>query len=220
MNILCIMLLALPILSQRTDDNFKELQEDRIPLTEEEKQDNLNKFFDDWGNYMTDFNPKDIFGFEVEAGTKKTLTENIIEAPVLFRGAYSASFEDSYKIRVTLSDPNGNVLFDKKHAREAIIHLFLNKTGKYTLIFDNKNVKQVINIQFYSNEELQVSIQISKVNATYGIITEEEEQNSNATYQPIERELSGIEKGLNDVTVQQKFLQRRKERQNRRKYHY
>jgi len=140
-NISYFIFLALPILSKLIyEDPYKGL-EDKIPMTEKEREESLNKFFEEWGNYMMDFNPSDMFAFEIPAGSKKTLFQKVEQAPVLFRAAYSTSVEDSYKMRTILTDPEGNIIFLREHAREAIIRLYLNMTGTYTLTFQNRNVK-------------------------------------------------------------------------------
>eukprot|EP00826_Nyctotherus_ovalis_P065101 TRINITY_DN9561_c0_g2_i1.p1 TRINITY_DN9561_c0_g2~~TRINITY_DN9561_c0_g2_i1.p1 ORF type:complete len:251 (-),score=65.81 TRINITY_DN9561_c0_g2_i1:54-806(-) len=206
MSILYLLALSLSVLAKHTANKRDSYIEERIPMTEEERQEHLNKFLEEWGQHMVDFIPSDMLAFEILAGRSRTIYENVKAAPILFRGAYSVSAEDSYKLGATIYDPQGNIIFSKKHAREAIIYLFLNVTGTYTIVFENKN--------YYSSEEVQFSTQISKVNASYAVIVEDEHY-ANRTYLPIEKELSAIEKGLSDVTVQQRFLNNRKERQNR-----
>eukprot|EP00826_Nyctotherus_ovalis_P065102 TRINITY_DN9561_c0_g2_i2.p1 TRINITY_DN9561_c0_g2~~TRINITY_DN9561_c0_g2_i2.p1 ORF type:complete len:209 (-),score=23.99 TRINITY_DN9561_c0_g2_i2:202-828(-) len=149
MSILYLLALSLSVLAKHTANKRDSYIEERIPMTEEERQEHLNKFLEEWGQHMVDFIPSDMLAFEILAGRSRTIYENVKAAPILFRGAYSVSAEDSYKLGATIYDPQGNIIFSKKHAREAIIYLFLNVTGTYTIVFENKNVMVVASVVLF-----------------------------------------------------------------------
>lgn len=65
-------------------------------------------------------------------------------------------------------------------------------------------------------EEVNFYFQLKDLDDSCGT-TPGEGSCANAEFQPIEKDLEAIEKGLNDVMVQLKFLTRRKGRENKGK---
>ena len=91
------------------------------PMTEEERQDSLNKFYDEWGRLMVDFNPGQFYTFQIDAGRSRRSYEDITFTPALFRGAFSASSEDASKLSIKVYAPNGNIIFTTKRERKSVV---------------------------------------------------------------------------------------------------
>lgn len=109
-------------------------------MTEEEREESLKAFNQEWEKYMLDFDFTDSVNFEIYAGSKRTFNEKISSVPVVFRGFYAVASEDSHQIVMNIYDPKGTNILTKQRVKDAIIYLNLNLTGTYTLEFINNNV--------------------------------------------------------------------------------
>jgi len=142
-----------PVLPDLPEDFQKQNPPD-VPKADEDpdlqyaREELLKKFFDEWLIHMKDFDPTKMVTFEIPASDKKIFFEEVNIAPQQLRGAYTVSAKLKNKIKFIVYDPDNIPIISRENQREAIFHMQVNKTGKYSFTFLNKNVFFMRNFNF------------------------------------------------------------------------
>merc|ERR1711920_1127093 len=85
--------------------------------------------------------------------------EDVAEGPpILIRGGFfAAASEETSSVEFSITDPKGNVIFEKEDDAEGLFHFVANKKGTYTFIISNHKWMQ----------EKMVTFAIGKGNETH-----------------------------------------------------
>ncbi|CAD8057683.1 unnamed protein product [Paramecium sonneborni] len=155
---------------------------------EERKQ-----LMDDWEGQMADFIPDDMLSFELKKGEVEIL-EQYIKHPTNIRGAFFLSIMNKDKIDFSIKDPRGKVIDNKNQKKEAVFSVNITNPGNYKFVFSNINGKH--------NHIVTFALDVR--NATYEHIKETD-------LDPIQKKLSSLYTGLNDLMFDTKFSQQKRE---------
>mmetsp|Transcript_90165 Transcript_90165/g.254299 ORF Transcript_90165/g.254299 Transcript_90165/m.254299 type:complete len:281 (+) Transcript_90165:97-939(+) len=105
---------------------------------------------EEWGKHMEGFVPELLLTFPLPARSDEFFYEDVPEGPpVLIRGGFFASAsEETSTVECSITDPKGNVIFEKKDAAEGLFHFLTTSPGTYTFIISNHMWMQEKSVTF------------------------------------------------------------------------
>mmetsp|Transcript_20557 Transcript_20557/g.44926 ORF Transcript_20557/g.44926 Transcript_20557/m.44926 type:complete len:288 (+) Transcript_20557:79-942(+) len=144
---------------------------------------------DEWDKHMEGFVPELLLTFPLAARSDEFFYEDLPGGqPVLFRGGFFASAADeTSSVEFTITNPDGEVIFEKKDEAEGLFHFHAEAAGTYTFIVSNHKWMQ----------EKMVTFALGKGNETHlqpeHLVT-------------IEDHVSAIDKVLRDIQTESTYL--------------
>ncbi|CAE7194676.1 TMED7, partial [Symbiodinium sp. KB8] len=145
---------------------------------------------EEWDKHMEGFTPELLLTFPLPGRSDEFFYEDIPEnsPPVLIRGGFFASAsEETSTVEFSITDPKGNVIFEKKDQAEGLFHFMAKKSGTYTFIVSNHRWM----------EEKMVTFAVGKGNETHL-------QPQHLT--TMEDHVKSIEKTLVDIQTESTYL--------------
>merc|ERR1712194_65913 len=108
---------------------------------------------------MEGFMPELLLTFPLPARTDEFFYEDVPEGePIVIRGGFfAAASEETSSVEFSITDPTGNVIFEKEYDAEGLFHFVASKKGTYTFIISNHKWMQ----------EKMVTFAIGKGNETH-----------------------------------------------------
>mmetsp|Transcript_170 Transcript_170/g.440 ORF Transcript_170/g.440 Transcript_170/m.440 type:complete len:268 (+) Transcript_170:90-893(+) len=95
---------------------------------------------EEWDKHMEGFVPELLLTFPLPARSDEFFYEDLPEGspPVLIRGGFFASAsEETSSVEFSITDPKGNVIFEKEDEAEGLFHFVASDPGTYTFIVSN-----------------------------------------------------------------------------------
>lgn len=117
---------------------------------------------DEWDKHMEGFVPELLLTFPLAARSDEFFYEDIAQdsSPVLIRGGFFASAsEESSSVEFSVTDPKGNIIFEKKDQAEGLFHFIAKKSGTYTFIVSNHRWMQEKMVTFAVGKGNQTHLQ-------------------------------------------------------------
>lgn len=150
---------------------------------------NPSGLVEEWDKHMEGFVPELLLTFPLAARSDEFFYEDIAEGPpVLVRGGFFASAsEETSSVEFSITDPKGNIIFDKKDDAEGLFHFIAEKPGTYTFIVSNHKWMQ----------EKMVTFALGKGNETH---LQPEHLSS------LEEHIRAIDKTLVDIQTESTYL--------------
>mmetsp|Transcript_31954 Transcript_31954/g.71817 ORF Transcript_31954/g.71817 Transcript_31954/m.71817 type:complete len:251 (+) Transcript_31954:53-805(+) len=145
---------------------------------------------EEWDQHMEGFTPELLLTFPLPGRSDEFFYEDIPEnsPPILIRGGFFASAaEETSTVEFSITDPKGNVIFEKKDQAEGLFHFMAKKSGTYTFIVSNHRWM----------EEKMVTFAVGKGNETHL-------QPQHLT--TMEDHVKSIEKTLVDIQTESTYL--------------
>mmetsp|Transcript_100698 Transcript_100698/g.139915 ORF Transcript_100698/g.139915 Transcript_100698/m.139915 type:complete len:254 (+) Transcript_100698:24-785(+) len=145
---------------------------------------------EEWDKHMEGFTPELLLTFPLPGRSDEFFYEDIPEnsPPVLIRGGFFASAsEETSTVEFSITDPKGNVIFEKKDQAEGLFHFMAKKSGTYAFIVSNHRWM----------EEKMVTFAVGKGNETHL-------QPQHLT--TMEDHVKSIEKTLVDIQTESTYL--------------
>lgn len=108
-------------------------------LSEESISSKLEKggLVEEWDKHMEGFTPELLLTFPLSPRTDEYFYEDVTE-PVLIRGGFFASSkEETSSVDFQVTNPAGDVIFEKTDEAEGLFHFVAKKKGTYTFIVGN-----------------------------------------------------------------------------------
>jgi hypothetical protein len=100
-----------------------------------------DSFMHDWESMMKDFNPDLLVTVPVAARSDEFLYEDVTKVGTLIRGAYfvigSENDEQHTGIDFVVTDPNGQIIYEKRDHIEGVFSHKAEKTGTYSIMVGN-----------------------------------------------------------------------------------
>jgi hypothetical protein len=144
---------------------------------------------EDWDKHMEGFVPELMLTFPLPPRTDEFFYEDMPGGdPVLIRGGFfaSASEEDS-SVDFLVTDPKGNVAYEKNSAAEGLFHFIAAEKGTYTFVLSNHKWMQEKTITFVVGKGNQTHLQPEHLNT-------------------IEEQVKAIDKTLVDIQTESTYL--------------
>jgi len=117
---------------------------------------------DEWDKHMEGFVPELLLTFPLASRSDEFFYEDIPEGspPTLIRGGFFASAsEETSSIEFSVTDPKGNIIFEKKDQAEGLFHFITKKSGTYTFIVSNHHWMQEKMVTFAVGKGNQTHLQ-------------------------------------------------------------
>mmetsp|Transcript_87257 Transcript_87257/g.154593 ORF Transcript_87257/g.154593 Transcript_87257/m.154593 type:complete len:248 (-) Transcript_87257:23-766(-) len=117
---------------------------------------------EEWDKHMEGFVPELLLTFPLAARTDEFFYEDIPKdsPPVLIRGGFFASSsEEESTVEFSVTDPKGNVIFEKNDQAEGLFHFIAKKSGTYTFIVSNHRWMQGKMVTFAVGKGNQTHLQ-------------------------------------------------------------
>jgi hypothetical protein len=94
---------------------------------------------EEWDKHMEGFVPELLLTFPLAPRSDEFFYEDLPEGPpVLIRGGFFASAsEETSSVEFSITDPKGNIVFEKQDEAEGLFHFIAKKAGTYTFIVSN-----------------------------------------------------------------------------------
>jgi len=148
-----------------------------------------NGLVEEWDTHMEGFVPELLLTFPLPSRTDEFFYEDIQEGPpVLVRGGFfAAASEETSSVDFSITDPKGNVIFEKHDEAEGLFHFVANKPGTYTFILSNHKWMQ----------EKMVTFAVGKGNETHL---------QSQHLETIEDHVKSIDKTLVDIQTESTYL--------------
>lgn len=115
---------------------------------------------EEWDKHMEGFVPELLLTFPLAARSDEFFYEDLAEgaSPVLIRGGFFASAsEETSSVEFSITDPKGNIIFEKQNEAEGLFHFIAKDVGTYTFIVSNHKWMQ----------EKMVTFAVGKGNETH-----------------------------------------------------
>ncbi|CAE8610074.1 unnamed protein product [Polarella glacialis] len=145
---------------------------------------------DEWDKHMEGFVPELLLTFPLAARSDEFFYEDIPadSPPVLIRGGFFASAsEETSSVEFSITDPKGNIVYEKTDQAEGLFHFIAKKSGTYTFIVSNHKWMQ----------EKMVTFTVGKGNQTH---LQPEHLTS------MEDHVKAVEKTLVDIQTESTYL--------------
>lgn len=146
---------------------------------------------DEWDSHMEGFVPELLLTFPLPSRSDEFFFEDLPEGPpVLIRGGFFASVsgsEETSSVEFSITDPKGNVIFEKTDQEEGLFHFLASQAGTYTFVVSNHRWM----------EEKMVTFTMGKGNQTH-LQTEH--------LSTMEDHVKAIDKFLVDVQTESTYL--------------
>lgn len=144
---------------------------------------------EEWDKHMEGFVPELLLTFPLAPRSDEFFYEDLPEGPpILIRGGFfAAASEETSSVEVSITDPKGNVIFEKQDDAEGLFHFIAKLPGTYTFIVSNHKWM----------EEKMVTFAVGKGNDTH-LQAEHLET--------MEDHVKSIDKTLQDIQTESTYL--------------
>jgi len=145
---------------------------------------------EEWDKHMEGFVPELLLTFPLAPRTDEFFYEDLApgSSPILIRGGFFASAaEETSSVEFSITDPKGNVIFEKQDEAEGLFHFIATHPGTYTFIISNHKWMQ----------EKMVTFAVGKGNETH-LQTEHLDS--------LEDHLKAVDKTLVDIQTESTYL--------------
>merc|ERR1711920_296924 len=115
--------------------------------------------------------------------------EDVAEGPpILIRGGFfAAASEETSSVEFSITDPKGNVIFEKEDDAEGLFHFVAKKTGTYTFIVSNHKWMQEKTVTFAIGKGNETHLQTDHIDS-------------------MEEQVKAIDKSLVDIQTESTYL--------------
>lgn len=117
---------------------------------------------DEWDKHMEGFVPELLLTFPLRPRTDEFFYEDLPSGadPVLIRGGFFASAsEETSSVEFSITNPKGNVIFEKNDEAEGLFHFIAAEAGTYTFIVSNHKWMQEKMVTFALGKGNQTHLQ-------------------------------------------------------------
>jgi hypothetical protein len=114
---------------------------------------------EEWDKHMESFVPELLLTFPLNPRTDEYFYEDVTP-PVLIRGGFFASSkEETSSVDFQVTDPAGDVIFEKTDEAEGLFHFLARKKGTYTFIVSNHKWMQQKMVTFAIGKGNETTLQ-------------------------------------------------------------
>mmetsp|Transcript_130509 Transcript_130509/g.226793 ORF Transcript_130509/g.226793 Transcript_130509/m.226793 type:complete len:250 (+) Transcript_130509:167-916(+) len=114
---------------------------------------------EEWDKHMEGFIPELLLTFPLPPRTDEYFYEDVTP-PVLMRGGFFASSkEETSSVDFQVTDPSGDVVFEKADEAEGLFHFMARKKGTYTFIVSNHKWMQTKMVTFAVGKGNETTLQ-------------------------------------------------------------
>jgi len=142
---------------------------------------------EEWEHYMDGFTPDILLTFPLSARTDEYFYEEVIPPFVLRGGFFASSSEETSSVDFKITNPAGEVVFDKSDEAEGLFHFVAKKKGTYTFIVSNNRWMEEKMVTFALGRGNMTSIKGEHVEA-------------------VDQQIESISRELRDIQTESTYL--------------
>jgi len=143
---------------------------------------------EEWDRHMEGFVPELLLTFPLAPRTDEYFYEDITTPPVLMRGGFFASSkEETSSVDFQVTNPHGDIIFERYGEAEGLFHFLAIKKGTYTFIVSNHKWMQHKMVTFAVGKGNETTLQAEHLDT-------------------VESHVQVIEKNLQDIQTESTYL--------------
>merc|ERR1719446_730584 len=142
---------------------------------------------DEWGHYMDGFTPDILLTFPLAARTEEQFYEDVTPPFILRGGFFAASSEETSSVDFKITNPAGDVVFDKTDEAEGLFHFVAKKKGTYTFTVSNNRWMEEKMVTFALGRGNETNIKGEHVDA-------------------VDQQIEAISRELRDIQTESTYL--------------
>lgn len=143
---------------------------------------------EEWDRHMEGFLPELLLTFPLGPRTDEYFYEDVTTPPVLMRGSFFASSkEETSSVDFQVTNPHGDVIYERYGEAEGLFHFLAIKKGTYTFIISNHKWMQHKMVTFAVGKGNETTLQAEHLDT-------------------VESHVGVIEKNLQDIQTESTYL--------------
>jgi len=120
------------------DSGTAAIEEPEVPALSSSQKLEKGGLLEEWDKHMDGFTPECLLTFPLAPRTDEYFYEDVVSTPVVIRGGFFASSkEETSSVDFQITNPHGDVVFEKTDEAEGLFHFTAKKKGTYTFIISN-----------------------------------------------------------------------------------
>lgn len=120
------------------DSGAAAIEEPEIEILSTQQKIDKSGVLSEWDKHMEGFTPECLLTFPLPPRTDEYFYEDVKSTPVMIRGGFFASSkEETSSVDFQITNPHGDVVFERTDEAEGLFHFTAKKKGTYTFIISN-----------------------------------------------------------------------------------